>query len=533
MKPTPFTAVCCALLALWAASSWPQSTTPRASRTRTRPTKTSPSEPVPKASRPASAASSQTSRTLFQRISNGINADFTPTQTFPNKVLYDPAYFDAVKSAGFETVRFFVNYTMDPGIYAHIARDAIDRGLVVVMCMWASSTGQEDDFVNAWEAMARYYKDFPEGLVFELFNEPLGSKVSDSKTVLQWYNAAIPAIRKISPDRTVIIGGPQWNQAEMLGYLTPDNLTYKLADGTGFAEDKRVFGACHYYLPMPFTHSRGVLTSLNKFPRWKDDVGRTLDILSEWAKTQRKPVVMTEWGAQTAPKIRTELCEYIRFIHDEMKKRDIGSMYYCGPFSNEWGFSIFDSEWGWDQDILNILTGVKAPAPPGTNPLLNPEFYGTARWTVHGNSQVSAATGAGLSGTHALRITLADAAGNVFISQETDRKFGMSSDTLKAGDKYLLHLKKGNAYTLSFLARAERPGATIQARLEHAGGAGPGIWTSKLVPVETGNKEYTMEYRHAGDNVQDVRLTIVFSGGNNTVYFDRIALRGTRSIDAK
>jgi len=493
---------------------------------------TSQRRPLAGARQPAPAASSQPSRTLFQRINNGINTDFTPTQTLPDKVLYDPAYFDAVKSAGFESVRFFINYTTTPAIYAHIIGDAIDRGLVVVLCMWARNTGQED-FVNTWQAIADYYKDYPDGLVFELFNEPLGSKVSDRKTVLQWYNAAIPAIRKTSRARTLLIGGPDWNQAEMLSYLTTDYLTYKLPDGSGFAEDKYIIGACHYYLPMPFTHSNGVLTSLGKYPSWKEGVTRSLDILSQWAKASQKPVVMTEWGAQTAPKVRSELLEYIGFMLDEMRKRNIGSIYYCGPFSNEWGFSLFDSEWGWDQDILDILTGVKAPPPPPTNPLLNPEFYGAARWTVSADSQVSVTSGAGLSGTHALKIALPDGAAKAFICQETDYRFGVNNDTSRFSNKYLLHLRKGNFYTLSFLARAERPGATIQARFENAKGAGPVYWTSNPVTVETGNKEYTMSYKHAGDDVRDMRLTIIFEGSNNRVYFDRIALKSTGSLSAR
>jgi len=493
---------------------------------------TSQSRPLSGARQPAPAASSRPSRTLFQRISNGINTDFAPTQAVPNKVLYDPAYFDAVRSAGFESVRFFINYTATPGIYAHIVEDAIDKGLVVVLCMWARNAGQEE-FVNAWDAIARYYKDYPDSLVFELFNEPLGSKVSDRKTVLQWYNAAIPAIRRTSAARTIIIGGPDWNQAEMLRYLTPDYFSYKLPDGTGFAEDKHIIGACHYYLPMPFTHSNGVLTPLSKYPSWKGDATKSLDTLSQWPKAWRKPVVMTEWGAQTAPKIRSELLEYISLMLDAMRKRNIGSIYYCGPFSNEWGFSIFDSEWGWDQDILDILTGVRAPPPPATNALLNPEFYGTARWRVSGDSQVLATTSTGLSGTHALKITLRDAAAKAFISQETDYGFSMDNGTFKFSDKFLLHLRKGNTYRLSFLARAERPGATIQARFENAKGAGPVYWASNPVTVETSNKEYTMNYTQAGDDVHDMRLTIIFEGSNNTVYFDRIALKSTRPLSAR
>ena len=468
-------------------------------------------------------------RTVIERLRKGINTDFSPLGANPEKVHYDPAYFDAAKAAGFESVRFFINYTKDPGVYDQVVKDALDRGLVVVLCMWASNTGQEE-FARQWEATARYYKDYPESLAFELFNEPLGSKVSDNTRATRWCNAAIPAIRKSDPARTILIGGPQWNQIEMLSYLGPDYLPYRLPDGTGFAEDQNLVGACHYYLPLKFTHSNGALVSLKEHPAWKEDIRTRLDIAAEWSRKRQKPVVITEWGVQTAPKIRSELLEYIRFMHEEITRRNIGSIYYCGPFSNEWGFSIFDSEWGWDHDIVEILTGVKAPAPPPTNALLNPEFDGITRWKASNNSRVSVADGADLSGKHALKVTLTDTATEASVFQETDYEFSSNEGVFRYSNKSLLHLRKGNTYKLTFLARAEQLGTVIKARFEKAGGAGPEYWTSDPVAVDTRKKEYGVEYAHTDDDVQDMRLTILFQGNGNTVYFDKAVLKSARNI---
>ena len=467
-------------------------------------------------------------RAVIERLRKGINTDFSPLGTNPEKVHYDPAYFDAAKAAGFESVRFFINYTKAPGVYDQVVKDALDRGLVVVLCMWASNTGQEE-FARQWEAIARHYKDYPESLAFELFNEPQGSKVSDPLTAMRWCNAAIPAIRKSSPARTILVGGPQWNQIEMLSYLSPDYLPYRLPDGTGFAEDQNLVGACHYYLPLKFTHSNGILASLKEHPAWKGEITQRLDLVSEWSRKWRKHAVMTEWGVQTAPKIRSELLEYIRFMHGEIARRNIGLIYYCGPFSNEWGFSIFDSEWGWDRDIVEILTGVQAPAPPPTNPLLNPEFDGITRWKASDNSRVSVADATDLSGTHALKVTLTGTATEASVFQETDYEFSSNEGTFRHSKKALLHLRKGNTYRLTFLARAEQPGAFIKARFEKAGGAGPVYWTSNPVAVDTRKKEYGVEYAHTGGDVQDMRLTILFQGNGNTVYFDKVGLKSARN----
>lgn len=463
---------------------------------------------------------------IVERLSKGINTDFTPDGSDRVKVGYEPGLFDAVKAAGFLSVRFFVNYVTDPGRYAQMVKDAIDRDLAVVMCMWAINSGQSE-FEEQWEAFAQYYKDYPGNLVFELFNEPLGSKVSDNNAVMEWYNAAIPAIRRISPTRTIIIGGPEWNHAEMMKYLTPKYLTYKLDDGTGFEQDKNIIGAVHYYQPHKFTHSwippNGKLRRLSEFPDWKEEATRRFDIAAEWSRTSQKPVIMTEWGSRTAPNDRSDLLEYIKFMADEMAKRNIGSIYYCGMFSNEWGFSIFDSEWGWDQDILDILTGVKAPAPPPTNPLINSEFNGSNRWVVSSGSQVSVSNSAGLSGKQALKITLTETITNAFIYQETDSNFSTR------GNKVLLHLRKGNTYTLTFLAKAQEPGAVIKAQFENAKGEGPIFWTSNPVAVETDAKGYSLDYIHTGDDVPDMRLTIMFEGSNNLVLFDKITLKSTRN----
>ncbi len=462
------------------------------------------------------------SRNMVKRLGKGINTDFTPDGSNSVKISYESGLLDAAKAAGFLSVRFFVNYVPDPERYVQIVKDAIDRDLVVVMCMWAINSGQSE-FEEQWKGFAQYYKDYPDNLVFELFNEPLGSRVSDNNEVMEWYNAAIPAIRRISPTRTIIIGGPEWNQPEMMKYLTPRYIAYRLEDGTGFEQDKNIIGAVHYYQPHEFTHSYGKGRRLSEFPDWREEIVRRFDIAAEWSRTSQKPVIMTEWGVRTAPNDRSDLLEYIKFMADEMEKRNIGSIYYCGMFSNEWGFSIFDSEWGWDQDILDILTGVKAPAPPPTSQLINSEFNGIDRWVVSSDSQVSISSNADLSGKRALEVRLTDTVSNTFIYQETDYNFSTR------GNKSLLHLRKGNTYTLAFLAKAQQPGAFIKAQFENAKGEGPVFWTSNPVAVGTDAKEYSLEYAHTDDNVPDMRLTIMFEGSNNLILFDKVSLKSTRN----
>jgi len=126
------------------------------------------------------------------------------------KVLHDPAQYDTVKAAGFQSVRIYVVAMRGPAVYKTRIDDALDRGLAVVISFWGNgqwiSNPKEgmQDFVESWDRFAKYYQDYPEGLVFDLWNEPAGLIVNagkpqgleDGETVMEYLNAAIPIIRR-------------------------------------------------------------------------------------------------------------------------------------------------------------------------------------------------------------------------------------------------------------------------------------------------------------------------------------------------
>ena len=99
-------------------------------------------------------------------------------------------------------------------------------------------------------------------LVFERWNESAGlivepggiQGIKDGKTVMEYLNAAIPIIRKTNPDRTLGIGGPGFNGGrELEEFVTPEYLTYRLEDGSGFEDDTNIIGLFHMYQPHKFT----------------------------------------------------------------------------------------------------------------------------------------------------------------------------------------------------------------------------------------------------------------------------------------
>ena len=110
-------------------------------------------------------------------------------------------------------------------IYKTRIEDALERDLSVVISLWGSgqwaSKPKEgiQEFVETWGRLAKYYQDYPEGLVFDLWNEPAGLLVqngkpvgiTDGETAMEYLNAVIPVIRKTNPGRTLGIGGPGLN----------------------------------------------------------------------------------------------------------------------------------------------------------------------------------------------------------------------------------------------------------------------------------------------------------------------------------
>jgi len=473
---------------------------------------------------------------MRKRIGKGINVDVSQLErASPVKVLYDPAQYDAVKAAGFRSVRFFVGAGSDPAIYKARIRDALDRGLAVVICMWGNARwgakpkegiGQ---FANAWDRIAKYYQDYPDDLVFELWNEPAGLAIKpggtqgirDGGTVMEYLNAALPVIRKTNPGRALAVGGPGYNgPRELEQFVTPAYLTYKLADGTGFADDTNIIGVFHMYQPHKFTHWT---TGLDRVPGWKDELREQLSHPVAWSKRWRKPLLLSEFGAWAPPchSVR-DFKTYLGFVAAECKKYDIGWIYYCAGFNNQWAFNILHTEDGWNQDALDVLTGVTAPSPPPMSQLINTEFeWATANWASAGTAEISVAKNAGMSGSGALKVE-ATRSDRAEVYQETPTAAGSPPG------RHLISVREGRLYKITFLAKTISGTGTVKLRLADVAGSRDGFWTSVPITISNARKAYTVEYKHHGKDVDDVRLAFLFGDQDQTILLDQIDLRGYR-----
>tara|TARA_Y100000588_G_scaffold102732_1_gene111811 strand:- start:1712 stop:3187 length:1476 start_codon:yes stop_codon:yes gene_type:complete len=460
-------------------------------------------------------------------IGQGVNLDFSTTEV--NKIGYDPAYYDVFKAAGFDSVRFFVKQGIDPMHYRDAIDGAINRGLTVVITGFTGRTHGKQAFVDYWRNFAELYQMYPKELVFEIMNEPrmAGHPVEHGYNiqVMDWLGTAVIAIRETNPTRIIAIGGPHNNHADMLvEYANPEFLNYRLPDGTGFEEDENIWGIFHCYNPQGWSHTHETKSVVDVNPEWKKELTDVLDLGHRWSKTHGKKVLLSEWGTKL-PNHRHEVLEYFNFMRDEMAKRDIEWMYYCGVFNNAWTFALYNSEYGFEKtaDLVEALTGEtpKIMTLP-TNQINNSRFMmDTEHWYTNGHVTLGTADGQGVDGSTALRCMVMFVwPEEPVIYQQTNPQWRFYSDGF-----YMLQLREGNTYNISFHAKTTYK-TKLRVQLGDAENE-PILWTSEPVEIDTELKKYELNYVHDTASVDNARFSIIFSDRHSQIILDDIKLVGS------
>lgn len=454
-------------------------------------------------------------------IGTGINMDVSVEGWI--KYQHQPEYFDALKDAGFQNVRWFIDPSANPAHWEGIIKDAIERDLIAVPVLWAEGNWSPEEFAAYWEKFAIYYKDYAnDKLIFELLNEPDGIGIEDKDRAMELINAAIPAIRKSNPNRILAIGGPGLNEAEnLIHYVTPEYLDYQLEDGSGFKEDQNIVGVFHMYLPYYFSHYHSSHLNVG----WKDIVTNKLEQAVSWSKKWNKPVLLTEWGAWGPPcNFDEDFYAYLKHIVDECTRLEIEWIYYCGYMNNQWAFSILNTDTGWNQQALDILTGVTADSPPPISPLLNSEFNaGTWQWKTRGAVKISETFTAGLSGNRALEIEFQDTSDAAVFQENLGDEVGRKE--WSECRRSLISLTKNKAYQVSFMAKSPGDSGSIKVGLEYKP-TNNEIWTSEAFTVTSKAKEYKVSYTPTKD-IENLRFLILNNSKRQTLYIDKIELKKT------
>jgi endoglucanase len=142
-----------------------------------------------------------------------------------------------------------------------------------------------------WEQVAEHYKDAPNGVLFEILNEPNGQLTAEVWN--GWLQEALAIIRKTNPRRNVIIGPASWNNIHYLDQL-------QLPAG-----DRNIIATVHYYLPMEFTHQGAAwnkATANLSGVKWGTDQEKRAVVddfagVQQWSKHEQRPILLGEFGA--------------------------------------------------------------------------------------------------------------------------------------------------------------------------------------------------------------------------------------------
>jgi hypothetical protein len=198
-----------------------------------------------------------------------------------------------------------------------------------------SDPAMQERFLVLWEALARRYRDMGGSLLFELLNEVV-LPGSDPWNALA--RRAVERIRRVDPERGILIGSNQYNSLRWLPSLE-------------VLQDDHILYTFHCYEPFIFTHQRAgwvpVMVEFNQEVPYPGPVPGLADFM------QRKPeriVEVERFARQPLGKefLRAELQPAVEFM------QRTGKPLYCGEYGAI-SCSPPESRLRWHQDIIDLF----------------------------------------------------------------------------------------------------------------------------------------------------------------------------------
>ena len=259
----------------------------------------------------ASAQSPADAFAQVKRMGRGVNIlGYDPIWNNPKKARFEEKHFKLIREAGFETVRINLHALQRMGkapayklpeawlkTLDWAVENALGSGLMVILDLHNYNDVAKDPasfkarLMAFWKQIGERYKDSPDGLVFEILNEPNGKL--DGPLWNAWLAEALALIRQTNPARTVVIGPPEWNGIDHLNELALPGA------------DRNIIVTVHYYEPFPFTHQgaswspetvrlSGVTWGkAEEIKRLESDFDRA----QAWSAANRRPILLGEFGA--------------------------------------------------------------------------------------------------------------------------------------------------------------------------------------------------------------------------------------------
>ncbi len=290
---------------------------------------------------------------------------------------YDESLLDLIVQAGFKTLRLPVRwstralatapFTIDPDFFNRIegvVQAALKRNLHVVMNMHhyrqindepldeaeaAVATKDVDErFFAMWQQIASRFSGYPAQLAFELLNEP-HKRLNETKWN-QVFERCRQTVRVTNPNRWIVVGPAQWNNAQALKDLVLEKT------------DRRLIVTIHHYNPFEFTHQGASWTKLKDQSANSVDccdasqlnnMFQPLDLAVAWSQQQHRPIWVGEFGAYQKAAMPARV-RYTRLARKAFEERGFTWAYW----ELASGFGIWDPKTKrWREDLKQALLG--------------------------------------------------------------------------------------------------------------------------------------------------------------------------------
>ena len=221
----------------------------------------------------------------------------------------------------------------------HIIRshyfNAVNEGGESANTLFTSEKAQ-DDLINLWYQLSDALKGYSnDSVAYEFMNEPVADEHEQWNQLVAKVHAAL---RKVEPQRTLVVGSNRWQGYETMKYLrVPEN-------------DKNIVLSFHYYNPMILTHYNAWWTPIGKYT----------------GKLHYPGIMVSKEDYDAAPDdIKPELEQYTKQVWDINKIREdfkdaiaVAKKYDLQLFCGEWGiYEKTDKELGyqWTKDMLTVF----------------------------------------------------------------------------------------------------------------------------------------------------------------------------------
>ena len=221
----------------------------------------------------------------------------------------------------------------------HIIRshyfNAVNEGDKQANTLFTSEKAQ-DDLIGLWYQLSEALKGYSnDSVAYEFMNEPVADEHEQWNQLVAKVHAAL---RKVEPQRTLVIGSNKWQGYETMKYLrVPEN-------------DKNIVLSFHYYNPMLLTHYGAWWTPLGQYKGKvnypgilvsKEDYEAAPDSL----RPLLEPFTTQEWNVE---KIKADFKDAI----------EVAKKYNLQLFCGEWGvYEPVDRElaYKWTKDMLSVF----------------------------------------------------------------------------------------------------------------------------------------------------------------------------------